>query len=320
MLAAIAALKNLVIPSRPTTETAPMTDTTVISPAVAAQAAVAAPAKPADITQVNSPPTVPWHTTLDNEIKTYAHKKGYDLSDPFKAFAAAAKGHIEAEKYLGVPPQQLLRLPADVNDEAGWKAVYQRFGAPVDEKGYDFSTVKFSDGSDLDANFSEFMRKKAFELHLPTTSASALSQAFVGFMEQADQREAEQSGTRLAEEKAQLQKDWGNNYEYNRQTAVQGAQKLKVTAEDVAALEKVVGYSRVMEIFRKVGSGTTEDAYISGKQGGEFMTTAQTAEARLRELTSNPQWNQRLMANEAEAVREFQQLTRLISGYVEEAA
>lgn len=295
-----------------------MTDTTVIAPPASVPSVPGA--KPADITQVTSPPTVPWHTTLDNEIKTYAHKKGYDLSDPFKAFAAAAKGHIEAEKYLGVPPQQLLRLPADVNDEAGWKAVYQRFGAPVDEKGYDFSTVKFSDGSDLDANFSEFMRKKAFELHLPTTSAAALSQAFVGFMEQADAREAEQSGTRLAEEKSQLQKDWGNNYEYNRQTAVQGAQKLKVTAEDVAALEKVVGYSRVMEMFRKVGAGTTEDAYISGKQGGEFMTTAQTAEARLRELTSNPQWNQRLMANEAEAVREFQQLTRLISGYVEEAA
>lgn len=295
-----------------------MTDTTVISPPASVPSVPGT--KPADITQVTSPPTVPWHTTLDNEIKTYAHKKGYDLSDPFKAFAAAAKGHIEAEKYLGVPPQQLLRLPADVNDEAGWKAVYQRFGAPVDEKGYDFSTVKFSDGSDLDANFSEFMRKKAFELHLPTTSAAALSQAFVGFMEQADAREAEQSGTRLAEEKSQLQKDWGNNFEYNRQTAVQGAQKLKVTAEDVAALEKVVGYSRVMEMFRKVGAGTTEDAYISGKQGGEFMTTAQTAEARLRELTSNPQWNQRLMANEAEAVREFQQLTRLISGYVEEAA
>jgi hypothetical protein len=295
----------------------------MISPAVGSVPSVpAAPAaaRPGDITQVTAPPTVPWHTVLDNEIKTYAHKKGYDLSDPMKAFMASAKGHMEAEKFLGVPPHQLLRLPADVNDEAGWKAVYQRFGAPVDEKGYDFSTVKFSDGTDLDQSFADFMRKKAFELHLPTTSAAALSQAFVGFMEESDKREAEGASQKLSEEKAQLQKDWGNNYEYNRQTAVQGAQKLKVTAEDVAALEKVVGYSRVMEMFRKVGAGTTEDAYIAGKQGGEFMTTAQTAQARLNELMSNPQWNTRLMSNEAEAVREFQQLTRIISGYVEEAA
>jgi hypothetical protein len=164
------------------------------------------------------------------------------------------------------------------------------------------------------------MRTKAFEPHLPTTSAAALSQAFVGFMEEGDKRESEAMAQKLTEEKAQLQKDWGNNYEYNRQTAVQGAQKLKVTAEDVATLEKAVGYSRVMEIFRKVGAGTTEDSYISGKQGGEFMTTQQTAQTRLNELMANPQWQGRFLQNEPEARREFEQLTRLISDYKEEAA
>ncbi len=298
MLPSMQRILSFVKPSRPEQETAPMTDTTVISPPPPGGTPTGG-TPPADITNMTSPPTTPWHTTLDNEIKTYAHKKGYDLSDPMKAFMASAKGHMEAEKFLGVPPHQLLRLPADINDEAGWKAVYQRFGAPVDEKGYDFSSVKFADGSDLDQGFAEFMRKKAFELHLPTTSAAALSQAFVGFMEDADKREVETAGSKLAEEKAQLQKDWGNNYEYNRQTAVQGANKLKVTAEDVAALEKVVG---------------------SGKQGGEFMTTAQTAQARLNELTNNPQWASRLVANEPEARREFDQLTKLISDYKEEAA
>jgi hypothetical protein len=296
-----------------------MTDTTVISPAVAA-AAVAAATPRTDITNVAAPPVAPWHNVLDTEIRTYALKKGYDLSDPMKAFMASARGHMEAEKFIGVPPSRLLKLPEDVNDEAGWKAVYQRFGAPVDKSGYDFSQVKFSDGTDLDQGFAEFMRAKAFDLHLPKDNAAALTQAFVGFMEQSDQREAETATQKLTEEKAQLQKDWGNNYEYNRQTAVSGAQKLKVSAEDVAALEKVVGYSRVMEMFRKVGAGTTEDAYISGKQGGEFMTTAQTAQARLSELTNNPQWAAKLVANDAETRREFEQLTRLISAYVEEAA
>src|SRR5262245_1365093 len=289
-----------------------MTDVTVLTP----------PPPPGDITKVATtpPPAVPWHNSLDNDIKTYALKKGYDLADPMKAFTFAAKGHMEAEKFLGVPPHQLLRLPADVNDEAGWNAIYQRFGKPLDKSGYDFSKVKFADGNDLDTGFVEFTRDKSFELHMPAQNAAAIAQAFVGFMEQSDKREAEQATTKLSEEKAQLQKDWGNNYEYNRQTAVQGAQKLKVSAEDVAALEKVVGYSRVMEIFRKVGAGTTEDAYIAGKQGGEFMTTAQTAQARLNELTQNQEWNKRFLANEPEALREFHQLTKLISDYKEEAA
>lgn len=265
-------------------------------------------------------PMAPWHSSVDPSIATHWKNKGYDLSDPAKVAIEATKGQLEAVKLLGVPPHQLLRLPGDINDEAGWSKVWQTLGAPANKEGYDLSNVKFSDGSDLDTGFAEFMRDKAHELHLPANSTVALSRAFVSFMEQADRREAEQTAATLAEQKAQLQKDWGNDYEFNRQTAVQGAQKLKVTAEDVAALEQVVGYARVMEMFRKVGAGSNEDAYIPGKQGGEFMTTAQTAQARLNELMANPQWSARLVQNEPEARREFESLTRLISGYTEEAA
>lgn len=265
------------------------------------------------------PAMAPWHQSVDQSYTTHWKNKGYDLSDPVKVAVEATKGQLEAVKLLGVPPHQLLRLPGDINDEQGWSKVWQTLGAPPSKEGYDLSNVKFSDGSDLDSGFAEFMREKAHELHLPANSALALSRAFVGFMEQADRREAEQTAATLAEQKAQLQKDWGNDYEFNRQTAVQGAQKLKVTAEDVQALEQVVGYARVMEMFRKVGAGSNEDAYVSGKQGGEFMTTAQTAQARLNELMANPQWSARLVQNEAEARREFEQLTRLISGYTEGA-
>jgi len=278
------------------------------------------PASRSDITSVTPPaPQAPWHANLDPDIKTYALQKGYDLSDPAKAFVYAAKGHIEAQKFLGVPPQQLLRLPADVNDEAGWNAIYQRFGKPLDKSGYDLSKVKFADGTDLDAPFAEFMREKAFELHLPTTSAAALTQAFVGYMEQSDRRELEGHTAKLAEEKALLAKEWGANYEYNRQMAVTGAQKLRVSQEDVNALEKVVGYGRVMEMFRKVGSGSSEDAFVSGKQGGEFMTSAQSAQARLIQLQENPEWRAKLAAGDPGARAENEQLCKVISGYVEEA-
>ena len=274
-----------------------------------------------DITTVSTPGSpIPWHHAVEPDVKAYWQSKGYDISDPAKIAVAASKGHLEATKFLGVPANQLLRLPADVNDEVGWANVWARLGAPADKSGYDFSTVKFSDGTDLDSGFADFMREKAHELHLPTQTAAQLSKSFVSFMEQADRREAEQGARQLSEEKAQIAKDWGNDYEFNRQTAVQGAQKLKVTAEDVAALEKVVGYARVMEMFRKVGAGSNEDSYIPGKQGGEFMTTAQTAQARLNELMANQQWAARLVQNEPEARKEFESLTRLISGYVPDAA
>jgi hypothetical protein len=304
-----------------------MTDVHTINPSAVppppgGSGGASAPSIPrADITAIptSTTPAAHWYNGVDNDLLTHWQHKGYDLSDPKKVAIAATKGQIEATKFLGVPPHQLLRLPDNVSDEVGWANVWQRLGAPADKTGYDFSQVKFADGTELDAGFSDFMREKAYELHLPTSSAVALSRAFVDFMESSDRREGEQLATHLAEEKAQLAKDWGNQYEFNRQTAVQGAQKLGVTADDVAALEKAVGYSRVMEMFRKVGAGSNEDAFVQGKQGGEFLTGAQTAQARLNELMANPQWGQRLVANDPEARREYEQLTRIISGYVEEA-
>ena len=45
----------------------------------------------------------------------------------------------EAEKLIGAPASQLLRLPADPSkDMDGMKAVWQRLGAPSDAKEYDF--------------------------------------------------------------------------------------------------------------------------------------------------------------------------------------
>ncbi len=285
-----------------------------------------------DITAVSAPPITPpaggaplgspaatpvppqWHQGVDNEIKTHWLNKGYDLSDPAKVAIAATKGQLEAVKYLGVPPSQLLRLPADVNDEAGWNAVYQRFGMPSDKSGYDFSKVKFSDGSDLDAGFAEFMRTKAHELKLPSTAATAISQAFIGFMEQADKTEAEQAQQSLVEEKAQLAKEWGNNYEFNKTVAMQGAQKLKISADAVAALEKVVGYSKVMEAMRMVGAGSVEPSYVEGQRGsGGFATPGESAKARLQELVNNPAWGQRLTSGDIEARREYDMLTRAIA-------
>src|SRR5262245_32447986 len=280
--------------SRPSQETATMNDITTVN------------------TNAGGAPA-PWHQGVDNAIVTHWQQKGYDLSDPKNVAIAASKGYLEAEKFIGVPPHRLLKLPENVADEVGWSNVWQRLGAPAEKTGYDFSQVKFADGTDLDAGFTDMMRDTAHSLHLPTSAAVAVAKNIIDFMQRQDHAEGEQLAGKLAEEKAQLNKDWGNSYEVNRQTAAQGAAKLGVKAEEVAALEKVVGYSRVMEMFRKVGAGTTEDAFINGNQGGQSLTTAQTAQNRLNELMANPVWCQKLSSNDPVTLQEFHQLTRVIA-------
>src|SRR5881394_756652 len=65
---------------------------------------------------------------------------------------------FDAEKLVGVPADQVLRVPKDAADEKGWNAVWSRLGKPTDAKGYDFSDIKFADGTAPDATFVETMR------------------------------------------------------------------------------------------------------------------------------------------------------------------
>ena len=81
----------------------------------------------------------------------------------------------EAQKFVGVPQEQLLRLPKDASDEAGIKAMWKRLGAPDAPEGYDFSGVKFADGTDLDQAFVDRARAAAAKLNMPKDTAAAFN-------------------------------------------------------------------------------------------------------------------------------------------------
>lgn len=260
-----------------------------------------------------TPAPAPWYQgKLDAEFVGHAQNKGWKLDDPATLAVEALRAHREAEKFVGVPADQLLRLPKDAKDEAGWNSVWQRLGVPKDAKEYDFSGVKFADGSAIDEAFADRMRQASIANKIPKDAATAYVKSVAEFMEQQDKLEADQTASKIAEEKATLAKSWGPNAEFNKLTAMQGAKRLGVTPEDVQALEKQIGYARVMEMFRKVGAGTTEDTFVESRAGGESRTV-ESAQARLNELMADPAWGKRLTGGDAQARREFDALTMQIA-------
>jgi len=275
------------------------TTTTTTDPGAAA-AATAAAAKP-------------WYEgKADAETVGYWQNKAWKADDPVTIALEATKAAREAQKFVGVPPEQLIRLPKDAKDEAGWNSVYQRLGKPNDPKGYDLSAVKFADGTAIDDAFADTIRQTAFANHLPKDAATAFAQSVVKFMEGADAAEAAEKTAKINTEKAELDKSWGPNKDLNKLTAMQGAKRLGVSPEDITALENVVGYSRVMEIFRKIGAGTSEDTFVDGK--GTVPTTQASAQARLTELQADKQWVDRLFKGDAAARREHESLIAQITG------
>jgi len=255
----------------------------------------------------------PWHGgKIDADTLGFWQNKGIDAADPIAVATTLTKQYREAEKFVGVPANQLLRLPKDATDESGWNSVYQRLGKPAEAKDYDFSAVKFSDGTAVDNAFADTIRQAAFANHLTKDAATSLANAVVKFMEGADASEAAANAAKLATEKAELAKSWGPNADLNKLTAMQGAKRLGIDPETVALLESQVGYSKVMEMFRKIGAGTSEDTFHDGG-GNTNVVTRESAQARLNELTNDQAWGKRLLAGDAAARREFDHLSALIA-------
>lgn len=272
--------------------------------AAAAAAAAAAGAKP-------------WYDgVVTGEDLGHFQNRGYDKMTPAQAALAASKAHREAEKHLGVPADQLLRMPKDAADAEGWARVNARFGVPATAAEYDFSSVKFADGSALDAPFVEALAPALIAANVPKDKAAEIAKAVAGFLDKSEAADAAENTSKLAADREALKINWGSNVEANMLVAKQAAAALNVTPEQIAALEKVVGYSKVMEMFRNIGTKIGEDTFVTNKApGGSGVMSAEQAEATLAEKQADGAWVTKLNAGDVTTVKEFHNLTTLVSQY-----
>lgn len=265
--------------------------------------------------------TTPWHQgKLDAELLGHVQNKGWKAEDPIEVAVAAVRAHREAERHIGVPADQILRLPKDKNDEAGWKSVWDRLGAPAEAKDYDFTAVKSADGTAIDQAFADAIRQTAFELHIPKDAAPAFAQSVVKHLDGVKAASTQETQAKLGEERAALDRSWGKNKDANMFVAKQAAAKLGVDPEAVAALENTVGYAKVMEMFRKVGAQMGEDIFVDGSHTGEPRAmTREQAVARKSELMRDGDFAKRFLDGDAKAVREMTGIDRMIAGVFDAA-
>jgi hypothetical protein len=244
--------------------------------------------------------------------------KGYDLTNPQATASKMWEQYKHLESHFGVSADKLIRLPNDANDAAGWQGVHQRLGVPKDGKDYDLAAVRFADGSDLEESFTAAMRGALLKANVSKEAATDLVKAVIQYFDDADSAEKAMHTASLNDEKTRLLKEWGPNAEMNRLTAMQAVKRLGVDPATVETLEQAMGYSKVMEMFRKIGAGTSEDTFVGGDNA--HPTTAANAQSRLTQLQSDKEWVKRLMSGDMATRREFEALTEQIAGVVASAA
>ncbi len=256
----------------------------------------------------------PFFATLSPELQGSFKNKGWDAKTPAEAAAEAMKSYHEVEKHLGIPREQLVRLPKDANDKEGWAAFNTRIGVPAKAEEYDFSAVKFADGSDLDDEFVNTMRATLHENGVPKTAAPEVVKGIVKWMEGVEQSETAAKQAAVAAGRDELARSWGGNAEANKFIAQQAVAKLGLTPDFVQKIENEAGYAATMQTFLKLGQMMGEDKFVTNQNSNApGVLTREQAEGRLAELKRDAGWVKKINDVDHKANDEINALTRIIA-------
>ena len=261
-------------------------------------------------------PNTPWvpATGVEPDLAGHITTKGWDKKSASEAALEAARAHREAEKLIGVPSNQIIRIPTDPKDEAGMKAVWQRLGAPADAKDYDFSTVKAKGDLPINDALAQALREAAASGHIPKDAATTIAAAVSKYIDNTKDAELADYTAKIEASKATLVKNWGANLDANTVIARNAAAALGVTKDDIAALEKVIGFDRVMEMFRSVGTKIGEDKFVVNPGTNTGVMTRDQAVAKKNDLMNDQGWRDRYLKGGVPENRELQALVAIIAG------
>lgn len=258
----------------------------------------------------------PWFHGADPETIGYIQNRGLDKVTPVEAAMRAIKSHREAEKHLGVPSDQLQRMPKDASDAEGWNGLYKRLGVPDDANGYDFSGVKFADGTELDADFKTAIGTALKSAGVAKDKAATIMKTLVELGDKETTAETTQARDLAIQEMASLKIDWGSNIERNMVVADNAAAELGMTPEEIQTMKDGLGAAKVAKIFFKLGVGMGEDRFVSaGPQGDRRAMSGEMAVARLAEMQTDSIFMEKFMSGDTAARKELDNVSRMVAEY-----
>lgn len=256
----------------------------------------------------------PWFSGFDEETRGYIQNKGLASKTMNDAFLQVSKFHREAERMIGAPANELLRLPKDQNSPE-WAGVYKRLGALNAPDEYKFDGVKHTGDKPLNDALVDTLRKAAHSAHMSPDSAAEVAKSVVNYLDGIDANKAAEVATRLANEKKSLKDNWGANEAANMVVARAAAKALGVDENVLDALGNVAGYAKTMDMFRQIGMKIGEGRFVqTDNNGGDKVMTKEQALAEKTALKADAAWVKRYLSGGVEEKRRMEAIDRIISG------
>lgn len=232
--------------------------------------------------QTNSP----WYGEIPadrpQEFRDWVQNKGF--KDPISAL----ESYHNAEKLLGAPAEQVIKLPK-ADDAQAWEGVWNKLGRPDKPEAYELPVPVGEDGkpNEADVKFSQFVSGIFHKAGVPKSMAQAIAQQVNEYSAQQAQAYRQQLEQQATQELNALKQEWGAEYDKNAEFARRGlaayGKKAGLDNDDLATLENALGTAKMLKLFVELGQTTQEHGFGGGSDQGVSLTPAQ-AKAKLDEL------------------------------------
>ncbi len=263
----------------------------------------------------------PWFEALEPELKAHAAAKGWDKVEAAVLPAELVKAHYAAQKLIGTPAEQLLKLPKDATDPT-YQSAYDKIvgmSIPKDPAEYKFDGLKFKDGTPLGAEDQEFVRGLAVKHKLSPAAAQGVAAELVARADSSDAGDTKASDERKAANGAYLLTQWGAQHDAKAFAATRAANAAGLSPEvfqHIATLEPTV-YKQNMDALVALGEKMGEAAMLRGNVAMErdptVGVTPEEAQKQLTAFNSDRAWQQKFFANDTETVSQWKKLTTIVA-------
>ena len=245
-----------------------------------------------------------WFSGYDDDTKGWITARGLDKLEPDKALPEVIKGYRGAESKLGVPSDQLLRLPGEKATPEEWKSIYQRLGAPENAEGYELPVPEGDDGV-----FAKEAAAWFSELGVPKNMATGIASKYNEFLAKAQEAQDAQWNQRFDTETGALKEEWkGDEYDKNVDLAKRVMRNSGWTPEQLTSIERALGPKALMQGFANYGKMLGEHRFVENGGSQSFSTSPEGAKVRIGELKKDPAWMASYIGGDAEKKAEFKRL------------
>lgn len=257
------------------------------------------------------PAETPAGSTTDWRSGIPAELRGEKSLESVKDLASLAKGYVEAQKYIG----GAVKIPGEQATPEELKSFQQKLGVPEQPAQYNIAKPILPEYVGWDDTVHGKVLEVAHASGLTTKQAAKIVEGLSGLLMQT----SPDPNQLLEQNKAALQKDWGENFQRNlilSSRAVDhlaSASGLKPDELHAAMAETGAGmHPVILKALTKLGAGLLEQGVIKNEE--TRLETITDAESKIRSIRSDKAhayWDAS-HPEHAHAVDEYRRLLQII--------